>query len=173
MRESGSQNNRTHNPCEESHWVSRLRENLMSGSYGEGLETGPASVEVPRQSFTRQVFFKMTKSYLRLAKEFQSRSYDALVAHTTIVFARYIMLALARRTTKDPRTLGTLFHAECDELMQTSFSEALGLLMTLLLQKLKSFAEDVSAPILGVLQEFMEQLPGIFRRSMLISTGKL
>jgi len=130
-------------------------------------------IKLYKRRWDIEVFFKMTKSYLRLAKEFQSRSYDALVAHTTIVFARYIMLELARRTTKDPRTLGTLFHAECDELKQASFSEALGLLMTLLLQKLKSFAEDVSAPILGVLQEFMEQLPGIFRRSMLISPGKL
>jgi hypothetical protein len=43
-----------------------------------------------------EVFFKITKSYLQLAKEFQSRCYDALVAHTTIVFTRYLMLALAR-----------------------------------------------------------------------------
>jgi hypothetical protein len=42
------------------------------------------------------------------------------VAHTTIVFARYIMLELARRSAKDPRTLGTLFHAGCDELRQAS-----------------------------------------------------
>ena len=45
---------RTHNPYEESHGVSRLRENLTSGSDGEGLETGQV---VPRQSFTRQIFF--------------------------------------------------------------------------------------------------------------------
>jgi hypothetical protein len=44
----------THNPYEESHWVSRLRENLTSGSDGEGLETGRLA---PRQSFTRQLFF--------------------------------------------------------------------------------------------------------------------
>lgn len=44
--------NRTHNPSEEAHWVSRLRENLTSGSDGEGLETGRLA---PRQSFTRRV----------------------------------------------------------------------------------------------------------------------
>lgn len=49
-----------------------------------------------------EVFFKISKSYLQLAKEFQRRSYDALVAHTTIVFARYIMLELARFSAKDP-----------------------------------------------------------------------
>ena len=31
---------RTHNPFDETYWVSCLRENLTSSSYGEGLETG-------------------------------------------------------------------------------------------------------------------------------------
>jgi hypothetical protein len=30
----------SHKPYDENHRVSRLRENLMSGSEGEGLETG-------------------------------------------------------------------------------------------------------------------------------------
>ena len=51
----------THNPCHETHWVSCLRENLTSSSYGEGLETGRATTQVPRQSFTRQTaFFELT-----------------------------------------------------------------------------------------------------------------
>ena len=33
----------THNPSEEPCWVSCLRENFMSSSYGEELETGPAA----------------------------------------------------------------------------------------------------------------------------------
>jgi hypothetical protein len=33
----------THNPSAEPCWVSRLRENFTSGSYGEELETGPAA----------------------------------------------------------------------------------------------------------------------------------
>lgn len=41
-----------------------------------------------------EVFFKMCKSYLKLGKETRSISYDALTAHTSIVFARYMMLAL-------------------------------------------------------------------------------
>lgn len=53
----------THNPFGESHWVSRLRENLTSGSDGEGLETGQA---VPRQSFTRQILFKKMKQNFQL-----------------------------------------------------------------------------------------------------------
>jgi hypothetical protein len=40
-----------------------------------------------------EVFFKTTKSLLRLQKEFQGMSYDLLISHTTIVFSRYIILS--------------------------------------------------------------------------------
>ena len=94
-----------------------------------------------------EVFFKMTKSFLNLAKEYQSRSYDALVAHTTIVFTRYIMLATSQRTAKDPRTLGTLFHAGCDELRQVSFAEALAVLLGHFQELLKGIPASVTAKV--------------------------
>src|ERR1019366_162352 len=40
----------THKPSDETHWVSCLRENLTSSSYGEGLETDRATAQAPRQS---------------------------------------------------------------------------------------------------------------------------
>nr|WP_243840686.1 hypothetical protein [Paenisporosarcina antarctica] len=40
-----------------------------------------------------EVFFKTTKSLLKLQKEFQGRSYDGLISHTKIVFSRYIVLS--------------------------------------------------------------------------------
>jgi len=45
-----------------------LRENLTSSSYGEGLETGRASAQTPRQSFTRQLLFKQIKTVLCIHK---------------------------------------------------------------------------------------------------------
>jgi hypothetical protein len=51
----------THNLFDEACWVSRLRENLTSGSYGEGLETGRASAQAPRQPLTRQSSFRDLK----------------------------------------------------------------------------------------------------------------
>lgn len=125
-------------------------------------------IKLYKRRWDIEVFFKITKSHLQLAKEFQSRSYDALVAHTTIVFARYMMLELARRSTKDPRTLGTLFYAGCDELRQTSFAEALTLLLNSLQQLIKVFDDNVAAPIAESLVEFMAQIPGLLRRSMLL-----
>ena len=73
---------RTHNPFDETCWVSRLRENLTSGSDGKGLETGrrrtltgheggnpgdrqgQSYYALPRQSFTRQLIFKACKNSL-------------------------------------------------------------------------------------------------------------
>ena len=40
-----------------------------------------------------EVFFKMAKQHLELVKEIQSRDFDALIAHTSIVFMRYMFLA--------------------------------------------------------------------------------
>jgi hypothetical protein len=53
-----------------------------------------------------EIFFKCTKSLLRLQKEFQGRSYDLLISHTTIVFTRYILLSWQQRCNTDQRTLG-------------------------------------------------------------------
>lgn len=69
-----------------------------------------------------EVFFKVLKSQLRLARELQGRSYDALVAHTPLVFTRYIPLAVETRNERDPRTLGALFLAMCDEMTDIRYA---------------------------------------------------
>jgi hypothetical protein len=74
-----------------------------------------------------EVFFKMVKSVLKLTREFQVRSYDALVSHTSIVFIRYIMLAVIARRNTDPRTFGELFYACYDEIQDITLMEALTL----------------------------------------------
>lgn len=56
-----------------------------------------------------EVFFKVCKSYLKLSKECNSLSYDAMNAHIAIVLTRYMMLAVENRQTTDNRTLGELF----------------------------------------------------------------
>src|SRR3989339_1083384 len=55
-----------------------------------------------------EVFFKMAKSFLNLAKECQGRSYDALVAHATVVCCRYVWPSL-RGPTRIPEPLGVCF----------------------------------------------------------------
>jgi hypothetical protein len=74
----------THNPFNEAHRVSCLRENLTSSSDGEGLETGCALSPVPRQSLTRQVTFEEGRRHLGL--ETQRQGSDKAIARTTPAF---------------------------------------------------------------------------------------
>ena len=71
---------------------------------------------IPRQSFTRQTFFNGAKSLLGIPREYQGRSYEGCVAHVTLVCIRYQWLALEARQVDDPRTIGDLFYAQCQEL---------------------------------------------------------
>ena len=115
-----------------------------------------------------EVFFKMAKSFLKLAKEFQGRSFDALVAHSTLVCCRYIMLALAKRTNADPRTLGTLYYAVFDELRQISSTEALALLLRLLEETLNSVIGLCKEQVQRLIERFIETLPRAFRERLLL-----
>lgn len=89
-------------------------------------------IRIYRMRWDIEVFFKCTKSLLRLQKEFQGRSYDLLISHTTIVFARYIVLAWQHRTSTDPRTLSGLFYELCDEVATLDWVTALQQLVDIL-----------------------------------------
>ncbi|MEK4884174.1 transposase [Bacillus sp. FSL W8-1127] len=78
-----------------------------------------------------ETFFKFSKSFLHLAKEFQGRSYDMMISHTTIVFTRYILIAWQLRKEEDPKTMGNLFLFLCDEVKEMDFKTALLQLISL------------------------------------------
>jgi hypothetical protein len=86
----------THNPFAETHWVSCLRENLTSSSYGEGLETDRATAQVPRQSLTRQLFFKWIKQHLRI-KAFYGTSENAVKTQIWIAVSMYVLVVIVRK----------------------------------------------------------------------------
>ncbi|MGI6317697.1 MAG: IS4 family transposase [Dethiobacteria bacterium] len=115
-----------------------------------------------------EVFFKMSKSYLRLAKEFQGRSYDSMVAHTSIVFIRYIMLALESRNGEDPRTIGNLFYVCCDELQDISLVDALQRLFFLIEQFLNEQLELADEEISKLLDYLISNLPSFFKERLAV-----
>jgi hypothetical protein len=127
-------------------------------------------IKLYKRRWDIEVFFKMAKSFLQLAKECQSRSYDAMVAHATLVCCRYLVLEIGKRTTADPRTLGTLFHATCDEIRQASFAEALVLFLKLLEQTLNAVVGFSKEQLEHLVQQFVEQLPPVFRGRLLLLT---
>jgi len=48
-------------------------------------------IRIYRIRWDIEVFFRTVKSLLKLQKEFQGRSYDSMISHTTIAFTRYIV----------------------------------------------------------------------------------
>ncbi len=110
-----------------------------------------------------EVFFKCAKSLLRLQKEFQGRSYDLLISHTTIVFSRYILLAWQHRQSTDNRTLGGLFHLLCDEVNQLDWAVALKQLIEILEDVVKKASKKITTLIQTQLQQWIAGLPSYIK----------
>lgn len=102
-----------------------------------------------------EVFFKMAKHHLNLEREVQVRDYDGLVAHTSLVFTRYLFLAVQQRFHDDPRSIGGLFFACCDEMKDLTLFEALHRLLTLTLEKVRATGEFAESVINAMLDAIM------------------
>lgn len=116
-----------------------------------------------------EVFFKCVKSLLRLQKEFQGRSYDLLISHTTIVFSRYILLAWQHRKSTDQRTLGGLFYLLCDEVGTLDWAVALQQLVVLINDLANQVGKKLSAMIKSQLQHWISALPNYIKAYLPIS----
>jgi hypothetical protein len=106
-----------------------------------------------------EVFFRTAKQHLELERGCQSRDFDALIAHTSIVMARYIFLSIEKRRTDDPRTLGILFHHFCDEAADCTLVEALGRILENL-HKIKLVPANILIKILETVQTNMDNFAG-------------
>lgn len=116
-----------------------------------------------------EVFFKTTKSLLRLQKEFQGMSYDLLISHTTIVFSRYIVLSWQNRCHNDQRTLGGIFYELCDEVNELDWAVALQQLIELLEDALKKSNKTIQKIIKSQLQQWIDGLPNYIKAYLSIS----
>jgi hypothetical protein len=118
-----------------------------------------------------EVFFKMAKQHLKLAKEIQCRDFDALIAHTTIVFMRYMFLAYQCRMETDHRTFGDLFYACCEEAADISFMQALYRILTLAADQLKqlgAFCEKTAAAFFDAIMDTALQCVGLSKNKLVI-----
>jgi hypothetical protein len=116
-----------------------------------------------------EVFFKTTKSLLRLQKEFQGVSYDLLISHTTIVYSRYIVLSWQNRCNTDQRTLGGLFYELCDEINELDWAVALQQLIELLEDTLKKTNKKIQKLIKSQLHQWIAGLPNYIKAYLSIS----
>ena len=92
-----------------------------------------------------EVFFKSIKSFMKLGSEFQGRSYDMMISHTTIVYSRYILLEWLRREEKDQKTFGELFFKFCDDIQDIDLATALQSLMGLFVEHINAVSESIDS----------------------------
>jgi hypothetical protein len=131
-------------------------------------------IRVYGKRWSIEVFFKVSKSYLRLSKEFQGLSYDTMFAHTAIVFLRYIMLAVETRDNEDNRSLGELFFWYYEELKDIEFPEALSLILEILAETLQEVLFLTKQQVESLIEIFISKLPEIFsKRLCQLSSKKL
>lgn len=100
--------------------------------------SGEEIVRIYGNRWSIEVFFKSIKSFMKLGTEFQGRSYDMMISHTTIVYARYILTEWLRREEKDQKTFGNLFFEYCEDVQDIDFTTALQSLMGLFMKYVKT-----------------------------------
>lgn len=113
-----------------------------------------------------EVFFKVCKSSLKLAKECNSLSYDAMTAHMAIVFTRYTLLFLESRESEDQRSLGELFMLFVDEMADITWIHAFNLLMDLFRETVSDFIEITEAELDKMMDQFMNSIPASLRQRL-------
>ena len=113
-----------------------------------------------------EVFFKVCKSFLRWEKDCRSLSYDAMTAHVSIVFTRYMFLAVEQRECKDARSLGELFYLSVDELPDVCFVEAMRLLLLLFVERIQEKPMLDEGEIHEQLQGFLKELPVLLSQKL-------
>lgn len=117
-----------------------------------------------------ETFFKCTKSFLCLQKEFQGRSYDLLISHTTIVFSRYILLSWQHRCNTDQRTFGGIFAQLCDEVGELDWAIALRQLIDLVSDIKTKTGKKLSKMIKCQLKQWIAGLPNYIKVYLSISS---
>ena len=89
-----------------------------------------------------------------------------MVAHTTIVFARYIMLSTQSRNNEDLSTIGGLFFDCCDELQDIQFFEAIEIILELLKNALQEKLSLTKEQINSFLDYFISTLPTFIKERL-------
>ena len=113
-----------------------------------------------------EVFFKVCKSYLSLSKECNSLSYDAMAAHTAVVFTRYMMLSLENREANDNRSLGELFLYFSDEMSDITWIQAFQMMLQMFRTILADHCELSDEKIDELVDAFMNAIPALLKTQL-------
>ena len=119
-----------------------------------------------------EVFFKVCKSYLNLSKECNALSYDAMTAHTAVVFTRYMMLSLESREANDQRSMGEILLYFTDEMSDITWIQAFQMLLEMFRAILADNTELSEEKIDELVDAFMNTLPIILKSRLQVAQVK-
>ena len=113
-----------------------------------------------------EVFFKACKSYLHLVKECRSISYDALTAHVSIVFTRYMMLSVTQRCNTDDKTICELYFCLMDELDDITFSQSMRIIIDALMETVMEYFHITEQQLEEFTSRFVQRLPKYMQKAL-------
>lgn len=101
-----------------------------------------------------------------MSKECRSISYDAMTAHTAVVFTRYMMLSLESRESNDERSLGELFLYFSDEMSDITWVQAFQLLLQMFRALLAANLDIADDKIDELVDTFMNSIPAVLKSKL-------
>lgn len=116
-------------------------------------------IKIYAKRWNIEVLFKISKHYLKLDTELESRSFESLYAHCAVVFLRYLMLAYEKRVAEDDRTCGELFFLVCNELRDITYLQALAILLNIIFTNAETDGVLDDGQITYLIRIFMATIP--------------
>ena len=120
--------------------------------------------------------FKISKSLLKLGKEFQPVNYDTTVSSTALVFTRFIILEWIRRKSSDSHSLGEIFFYCYDDVRDIELSDALNKLMSIIADGLSNGTIQMDEAVREEILDWYVSQPSFIRLicgKQLLETGLL
>ena len=118
------------------------------------------------QKYVYELTGKNTPNFAKATlagRECNSLSYDAMTAHTAVVFTRYMMLSLESRESNDNRSLGELFLYFSDEMSDITWIQAFQMLLQMFRTMLSDNTELSDEKINELANAFMDALPTMMK----------
>ena len=119
----------------------------------------------PYQRSYKELLVTDAESFLwkKVLKECNSLSYDAMTAHTAVVFTGYMMLSLESWESNDNRSLCELFLYFSDEMSDITWIQAFQMLLQMFRTMLSDNTELSDEKINELASAFMNTLPAMLK----------
>ena len=110
-----------------------------------------------------EVYFKVSKNYLKLRTECHSTSYDAITSHMVVVAIRYMILAMAMFKNSDSRTAYEIFCRAQREVINEMINSSVRLILDILFETVREFFKATDKQMNEFICLFIDKLPDFWK----------